>query len=283
MTELERRLDRAVIRFAIYREMIKRRKFGSYGASTADRLPWREPRETMFRLFRRALKARRSAFKSKSVEDKERATSDFEATVDAIAKADDWTRRMGAFMKQLDRQAKMALAELVRLGCPPDLLTDYVIQAGLKYPKEAEREWARNLITVKRLIRRFETLADECDAYDRVDYRFGFTTYPIGSQVGEWLRKRAATLRDFLAENNPHRKRADRWLVSMTHNVKRITGSYQDRLVALVLAATSPTGAENEEQLKKRRRRERIREWLDFLEMRRKHAAVETTGDIENG
>jgi hypothetical protein len=104
-----------------------------------------------------------------------------------------------------------------------------------------------------------------------------------GSQVGEWLRKRAATLRDFLAENNPHRKRADRWLVSMTHNVKRITGSYQDRLVALVLAATSPTGAENEEQLKKRRRRERIREWLDFLEMRRKHAAVETTGDIENG
>lgn len=235
------RTRRAHRRFVLYANVpIAINQERSQGGRPLE-MVWRRPEGQIRALLRAGGEALRALGRGGPETARREQTERLEGVLDQIADADDWSRRLHTFYQALrtDR-ARFALTRLVRLGCVPHDLVRCV--GSFTNIREAtavagkRQETARYLPQLQRLAASFAQLADDCDAYNALEEHFGGTTFPLDRNVAAFLRDEAASMAEFIGDADPRRHAmftmANAHLMDMMRDIKTITGSYQDALVA---------------------------------------------------
>jgi hypothetical protein len=216
--------DREQLRFAIYE--VNKTANEETGESA-----WRVPEKRIQHLFSAGRKARGALLRADRPLALRESVKRLREVVDALALADDWTRRLSRSLELLHSESKRALEILVRRGCVPDELLICL---------EAQREWGPTggtrddtLMYRPRLIaltRRFEQLATACDRYLQCRMRSPRATFRLDPNIPIWLRYQVAHFKIFITDSDPKRTvrgtQAESALFSAMRDVKTITGSF---------------------------------------------------------
>ena len=237
---LATRVQRARRRFTLYQAVVLAIEHERSQGGRPLEMVWRRPESELRRLFRTAGAALRALGARPSSAASPDKIAELERAVDQIAAADDWTRRLGPFWSALrTERARRALTTLVRKGCVPhNLAQDVTIFAstGERQALEAYRRELRGYSSrLTRLAASFMRLAQDCEAHTRLPERNGVTPFRLDRQIATFLRDEAAQMREYIDDADPGRRTLTmpHWhLMEMMRDIKTITGSFQDRLVA---------------------------------------------------
>ena len=191
-----------------------------------------------------------------------------EGVVTQLAAADDWAQRLHAFLRDLRTEsARRALTALVRLGCVPhelvQCLQTYTNPSAAKALREQRQERLAYLPRLQRLQAAFVQLADDCDAYTHLRWRYSGSNFRVDCHAAAFLRDEAAVIGEFIRDADPRRAAftlANNALQRMMRDIKTITGGFQDPLVAQLLNGIPGVAQKNAEVLKKVRRRLRLKD-----------------------
>ena len=175
---------------------------------------------------------------------------ELERVVDALSRADDWTRRLQAMLDRLRPAGRNAFSKLVKLGCVPDPLAECAdLQLAPDSSVGSTTETANYRPRLVALTEQIEALADECEKYLGLEWRYAGSKYPLDPTLALYLRSEAAFCREFIRDTDPRRRgtrtRADFVLLRTMDEIRTITGQYQDGLFSQLLegALGKPRGA----------------------------------------
>ena len=202
---------------------------------------WKRPKDEIRALMQSGGEALRVLGRGEPANVRQAQIERLEGVLDQIAAADDWIRRLHLFYQALrTERARSALTKLVRLGCVPhDLVrcvrtfTDDREATALAGKRQETRAYLPRL---QRLTESFAQLADDCDGYNKLEERYGGTTFRLDRNMAAFLRDEAASMGGVLRDADPRRHRmftmANAHLMDMMRDIKTITGQFQDALVA---------------------------------------------------
>ena len=247
-------VDRANLRFLWYRRAIGISKLRV--ART-----WRRSPEDLFELIRAGSRAINGSNRPAPIHHRPPEET-VEDVVKALAKADDWTRRLSDFLDGLGTaDARTAVTRLVRLGCVPDQLAWCVEELRRPSALEIKRQQDSDHRTaVRALAKQFETLAKACDAYILDSYRWSYViNHAIGPRPSQDLRQQSDRIREFAdaIETRPRRQfdPSHATLLIVTGEIRRITGTFQDDLLAPIVQTAPRFSNMTPEALRKWRAR----------------------------
>jgi len=259
------RARRALRRFTFYCNAVDQIEIQKGRGATPQGMAWRLPDDQIREIFGTGGEALR-AFNQKRLS---RVPHDqierLERILVRLAAADDWMSRLKK-VSELDSSAKTAFERLVRPGCVPDPLV-YCIEQQERSISRAARKDTKHLgrrRKLKELLKAFERLANQCDEYMKLSPSETVEHYDLSSVIPRWLWKQAQTFRDFLDDCDPRRQtkrpKSDFALFQTMQDIKTMTGSFQDDLLAAVLSGTPDVAPTTAEALRRWRARE-VTQW----------------------
>jgi hypothetical protein len=224
---------------------------------------WKRPVVEIRHLFETGVQALRRFNRRQPSETPHEEIERLERVLDQLAAADDWTQRLHTFWSSLrTERARIALTTLVRLGCVPHELVDVVglltDPRAAKAMEDRRRETAAYFLRLQRLAASFTRLADDCDKYTRLPWRYDQTKFRLDRYVAAFLRDEATTMRAFMRDTDPRRFTnwgASHYRMRMMHDIKIMTGRFQDALLAQFLSGV-PGVTMTAAQLRKMRTRQ---------------------------
>jgi hypothetical protein len=246
--------DRANLRFLWYRRAIGISKL--HVART-----WRRSPEDLFELIRAGARAINGSSRPAPIRHRPPEET-VEGVVKALARADDWTRRLSAFLHELGTaDARTAVTRLVRLGCVPDQLVWCVEELrrpsalAIKRQQDSDHRTA-----VRALAKQFETLAKACDDYILDSYRWSYViNQAIGPRQSQDLRQQSDRIRAFAdaIEIRPRRQfdPSHTALLIVSGEIRRITGTFREDLLAPIVQTVPRFSDMTPEALRKWRAR----------------------------
>lgn len=244
---------RAGLRFLWYRRAIGDSKSG-LGPT------WRLSTDELFDLIRAGARAINGSSRPAPLHGPARGET-LEEVVEALARADDWTRRLSGFLNDLnDTESKAAVRRLVRLGCVPDELAWCV--AEHKGPSEADAKRHDDIAhrtLLRTLAAEFDKAAAACGTYLSKTDELRYVGRVIGLKEWRNLYEDARRFRERAASLDTRRRvkwtRADSALYITMRDMRTITGQFQDSLLAALLRSVPHLRGTTSESLRKWRAR----------------------------
>jgi hypothetical protein len=221
------------------------RAFDSATASETRPIPGE-----MQRLIRVATKEARSYDESRGRVSREQIRR-FEAAVDELASADNWSVRLSQFLETLKTaRARTALRDLVKLGCVPDMLVDCLNaqRAGEAFRRVRRTDLNAHRRKLRIVARRMNQLADLCASVSGMCVLGVGGSYTVNGQISRFLWNEARRIDAFLVVSDPRTNHditlAEHSLFATLHDIRLITGEYQNRLVVDFLSVVFPISAD---------------------------------------